>query len=39
LSTARREATLDVARSFDFTIVVRLAADVDLGLAIRVLLP
>jgi hypothetical protein len=38
LSTARRAATLDVARSFDFTIVERLAPVADLGLAIRALL-
>jgi hypothetical protein len=38
LRTARRDATLDVARSFDFTIVERLAAPVDLGLAMCLLL-
>jgi len=36
LRTARRDATLEVARSFDFTIVERLAAPVDLGLAMDV---
>src|SRR6187431_3670540 len=39
LRTARRDATLDVARSFDLTIVERLAAPVLLALAIDVLLP
>ena len=38
-STARRDATLDVARSLLFTIDARLDAVVLLGLAIRVLLP
>jgi hypothetical protein len=36
LRTARRDATLEVARSLDFTIVERLAAPVDLGLAMDV---
>ena len=38
-STARRDATLDVARSLLFTIAARLDAVVLLALAIRVLLP
>ena len=37
-STALRNATLDVARSFDFTIVERLVVALALGLAI-ILLP
>jgi hypothetical protein len=38
-TTARRAATLDVARCFDSTIVERLAAVVLLALAIADLLP
>jgi hypothetical protein len=38
LSTARRDATVDVARSFDFTIVERLVVALALALAISVLL-
>ena len=38
-STARRDATLDVARSFDFTIVERLVVALALARAISSLLP
>jgi hypothetical protein len=37
-STARRDATVDVARSFDFTIVERLVVALALGRAISSLL-